>query len=129
MDRPPRWSKGDDDVNLCAWHWGALAIEAAAGSRRDLGDWRAGLENALTGNQRDDGSWPTSDAWSQAGGSVFATATATLALLAPQAYGPDWFSGNWRKRHQGACQALAGALQSTDPRVRRAAIPYADLVE
>ena len=91
----PTWRRGQ--VDLYAWMYGALALQQVAqrdaGSRRAVDQWFETLAQTLVDAQRKDGdvcaargSWDPDGAWGWAGGRVYSTAMAALALLAPLRY-------------------------------------------
>jgi HEAT repeat protein len=122
---PPRWVPRQGHVDLCYWHWGALAIEQVDGSD----PWRLRLEETLLSKQREDGSWDPIGVWGKEGGRVFSTATCALALLAPVSHPHEVLDDrNWRERHEEGFDALRKALASNDERIRAAAKEFADLV-
>ncbi len=83
----PRWDLEAGTLDFHYWFVGALAMARVGGAKADA--WRAGLIEALVPHQRTDGercgragSWDPVDAWGAAGGRVYATAIAVLALEA-----------------------------------------------
>ncbi|MCK6459820.1 MAG: hypothetical protein L6Q95_07985, partial [Planctomycetes bacterium] len=97
---PPAW-KHPLAIDECYWHWGALVVAQARGSRayehvRER--WRDPLERELLSHQAADGSWDPVGIWGRTGGRVFSTAMATLALLAPYAYPEGCFTEDYRRR-------------------------------
>ena len=86
IKRPPQWlsaAKGPT-VDLYYWYHGARALRLGGGNA--WLPWRAALRDALLANQQRDGnargSWDPVDVWGADGGRVYATALATMALLA-----------------------------------------------
>jgi hypothetical protein len=78
----PEWAPGDLGCDLYYWMHGSNAMHMLGG--RSLAAWSAALRGALLPSQRMDGdlagSWDPVDPWSFAGGRVYATALAALAL-------------------------------------------------
>lgn len=79
--KPPAWSEA---VDYYYWLHGSEALRVAGGA--EYGAWRKGLLAALPPNQRpaaagcEAGSWSACDPWASAGGRVYSTAAAVLAL-------------------------------------------------
>jgi hypothetical protein len=80
----PEWSPGEFGCDLYYWMLASNAMHLRGG--RDHTRWSKALRDALLPNQRADedlaGSWDPVDPWSYAGGRIYATALATLALEA-----------------------------------------------
>jgi len=78
----PEWAPGELGCDLYYWMHASNAMYLVGGRSRSA--WSAALRNALLPNQRMDGdlagSWDPVDPWSYAGGRVYATALAALAL-------------------------------------------------
>ena len=116
-EKPPRWDTEKLTIDLCYWHWGALAM-----AQRKPGPWRAALVDTLFRYQIADGSWAPVGVWGRTGGRVFATASAVLALLAPSAHPQGCFDeSGYRKRHAVAFREYRKALKSDQVAVRHAA--------
>jgi len=86
----PRWAERRH--HFYYWFWGSHALQQAAGAR-EREDWNRALVAALVPAQREDGcaagSWDPLGPWCLAGGRVYATALAALALEAYYRY-PDF---------------------------------------
>lgn len=130
---PPRWNAEEGVLDFVYWHHGTVALvtEDFPAARA----WLAAARTALETGQRtadsseasdDRGSWDAADAWSPAGGRVYATAINALtlawlcrALDAPPGDEPD---GNTMPEPvRAAVRGLETAAKSRVPRVRTAA--------
>ena len=85
----PVWDESAGSIDLCYWYFGAMVTAAIGGDGGAA--WNRALSAALIGSQRKDsdrcaflGSWDPVDPWSAAGGRVYSTSMAVLALEAPE---------------------------------------------
>jgi hypothetical protein len=86
--RPPVWDEEGFGIDLYSWYYATQALYGLRGAHPTLwAAWSKKLEAALLESQcRDEharGSWDPVSAWSFAGGRVYSTAMAVLALTVP----------------------------------------------
>lgn len=85
--KPPIWDLHAGRSDFYYWFYGAHAMHLYGDPR-----WPAALEHAVIARQQMEGdlrgSWDPIDAWSSAGGRVYATAILALSLEAPTRIGP-----------------------------------------
>ena len=79
----PKWDTGAGTIDFVYWFWGSLATRQLGGVLWT--QWNSALKTALVANQArgaacSRGSWEAIDAWSVAGGRVYATAMCCLCL-------------------------------------------------
>jgi tetratricopeptide (TPR) repeat protein len=87
--KPPKWDRAwPGGVDLCYAHWGSLATHQLGGAAWE--EWRTTVRDMLLPNQVRTGcaagSWDPVCAWGGAGGRVYSTAMAVLALEAEERY-------------------------------------------
>ncbi|MEM6673029.1 MAG: hypothetical protein AAF726_09295 [Planctomycetota bacterium] len=88
--RPPAWKPDEKSIDYYYWLLGAEAMQRWGGPSSRL--WLRALGQTLLGGQRVDGdakgSWDPLGPWCFAGGRVYATSMATLALSAERSVRP-----------------------------------------
>jgi len=112
-DLPPAWEPGR--VDLIYWMFGSRAVVKGRGA------WFDALDRALLRNQDDDGSWPPVGVWGIQGGRVYSTATAVLALIGADVYGPGLVSAEKPKWWTRARDRVLALTTSDDERIAEAA--------
>lgn len=90
----PYWDEHDGSIDLYYWYYATLAMHEWGG--RHWKSWSKGIDVALLGSQRSGpsdqfaGSWDPVGAWGSAGGRVYSTAMATMALQVEYRYKRLW---------------------------------------
>jgi hypothetical protein len=123
IEQLPAWDPNRGIIDLYYWHYGALATNL---SEEHRGVFHHALVEALTAHQRDDselaGSWDPVGAWGWAGGRVYSTAMAALALATPVRFNPEF--GLWGKdpARLKAWKKLSKLAKDKVPEIRAAAL-------
>ncbi|MEE9395102.1 MAG: M56 family metallopeptidase [Planctomycetota bacterium] len=78
LKRLPRWDLRRGSVDLYYWYWGTEAAVRMGGDFEKT--WFRALGHALSGQQKNDGSFDPTGAWGSVGGRVYSTAMAALIL-------------------------------------------------
>ena len=83
LEHAPSWDdKGA--VDMYYWYFATMFLNQVGGAYDKA--WLARLRECYITGQNEDGSWDADGAWGSAGGTVYSTSMAALALLTPYRY-------------------------------------------